>query len=282
MVVVRRRALFDSALFQVSHVTAVADSANPGAVEEQPENVVVFPLRGVFAKHDAPRRSSIATPSHVAFIAANTPYRVSFPGAHGDECLSLRFSDTQLSRVTAGMEFDRDVAFRARVSALLSPPLLLVRTLLHRRLADATRDAVEIEELGIGLLGGALGSAAGAPDRISARSRAAIAGVQEALALAPERKWSLAELAGLVGLSPYHLARAFRRAVGLPIHRYLLRARLSRTLDPVLSNRRSLVEVALEAGFASHSHFTARFRDAFGVAPGNLRKIVKARAPAVR
>jgi AraC family transcriptional regulator len=64
--------------------------------------------------------------------------------------------------------------------------------------------------------------------------------------------------------------------VGISIYDYVLRERLARTLDAVLDCDDDLTSIALDAGFASHSHFTARFRSFFGYTPTALRRIATA------
>jgi AraC-like DNA-binding protein len=44
----------------------------------------------------------------------------------------------------------------------------------------------------------------------------------------------------------------------------------------VLDSDAGLTEIALDAGFASHSHFTARFRAFFGHTPQQLRREARA------
>ena len=56
---------------------------------------------------------------------------------------------------------------------------------------------------------------------------------------------------------------------------YVVRSRLSRALDAVLDSDSGLTEIALDAGFASHSHFTAKFRALFGQTPQELRRSVR-------
>src|SRR5690606_4959003 len=82
---------------------------------------------------------------------------------------------------------------------------------------------------------------------------------------------SLGELARLAALSEYHFARMFRESFGLPPHRYVLQGRLVRARDLLLHGRLPLGEIALACGFASASHFSNRFRQALGAAPGLLR-----------
>jgi AraC family transcriptional regulator len=82
---------------------------------------------------------------------------------------------------------------------------------------------------------------------------------------------SLGELAQLAALSEYHFARMFRASFGLPPHRYVLQRRLLRARELLQHGHLALGEIALACGFASASHFSNRFREAFGAAPGLLR-----------
>src|SRR5215470_19504691 len=90
---VTRRSLFESDTLQIGLFEARPVSDACGDVERQMSNVVVLPFSGVFSKHDAPGRSVIGTPSHAVFIAADTPYRLSFPSAIGDRALTFRFGE---------------------------------------------------------------------------------------------------------------------------------------------------------------------------------------------
>ena len=81
----------------------------------------------------------------------------------------------------------------------------------------------------------------------------------------------LAELSVAVGLSPYHLLRTFKRATGLPPHSFMNQARLD--LARVLLRRdEPPAQVAAALGFVDQSHFTRRFRAAFGITPGQYAK----------
>jgi len=88
---------------------------------------------------------------------------------------------------------------------------------------------------------------------------------------------SLDELARLVSISPYHLARLFTAQMGIPPHAYLESVRI-RQARRLLTLGRPILEVALSTGFADQSHFTRRFKRTVGVPPGDFvkhRKIVQ-------
>lgn len=82
---------------------------------------------------------------------------------------------------------------------------------------------------------------------------------------------SLGQLAGLCALSEYHFARMFQLSFGLPPHRYVLAQRLLRAQQLLQGSALPLGEIALACGFASASHFSNRFRQAFSATPGQYR-----------
>jgi AraC-like DNA-binding protein len=278
-----QRTLFDGEWLQVGYIAVRPVSSECGEVETSPLNVLALPLAGVFAKHDGPRQRALVTPDHALLISAHKPYRLSFPGRIGDRCLALRFTSAALSRVMphsmAGDGFD---AARFAPHALLPPAVMLARSQLFQRLARGQVETLEAEELGLGLLAAALGAARlphadrGDPDRAapgtSARRRRLVERTIEAIGSQPERRWTLGDLAEHASVSPYHLAHVFRADVGISVYGYAMRSRLARALDAVLDGDDGLTEIALDAGFASHSHFTARFRALFGHTPAQLRR----------
>ncbi|MGE8497971.1 MAG: helix-turn-helix domain-containing protein [Pseudomonas sp.] len=85
---------------------------------------------------------------------------------------------------------------------------------------------------------------------------------------------SLGQLADLCALSEYHFARMFSLSFGVPPHRYLLSRRLQRARELLRQGTLPLGDIALACGFASASHFSNRFRQAFGATPGHYRQSV--------
>lgn len=82
---------------------------------------------------------------------------------------------------------------------------------------------------------------------------------------------SLEELAAAVNLSPFHFARVFRQATGLPPHAWLKQRRLARARS-LLRHGYAPLNVALDLGFADQSHLTRQFKQAYGVTPGEYRR----------
>ena len=70
--------------------------------------------------------------------------------------------------------------------------------------------------------------------------------------------------------SPVYLTQVFQQVEGLPLYRYLLRLRLARALD-LIPQREDIAALAQDLGFSSHSHFSAAFRQAYGMTPAEYR-----------
>ncbi|MGS0893483.1 AraC family transcriptional regulator [Burkholderia stagnalis] len=78
---------------------------------------------------------------------------------------------------------------------------------------------------------------------------------------------TLDEIARAAGLSPFHAARLFTRAIGMPPHAWRNQLRLQRALAPLRAGV-PVADVAAASGFVDQSHFTRHFKRMFGVPPG--------------
>jgi AraC family transcriptional regulator len=100
------------------------------------------------------------------------------------------------------------------------------------------------------------------------RLRAVVEHIEEHLDGCP----TLAEMAAVVGLNPYHFARQFKAATGLPPHQYVIVRRVERAKQLLQAGTDlSLAEVALSAGFSDQSQLSHHFKRLVGVTPGRFR-----------
>ncbi|MBC2654290.1 AraC family transcriptional regulator [Pseudomonas sp. MSSRFD41] len=86
---------------------------------------------------------------------------------------------------------------------------------------------------------------------------------------------SLEELAAAVNLSPFHFARVFRRATGIPPHTWLMQQRIAKA-RALLRDGCLPLEVATQLGFADQSHLNRQFKQVYGVAPAAYRSALQA------
>jgi AraC family transcriptional regulator len=101
-----------------------------------------------------------------------------------------------------------------------------------------------------------------------ARLRAVLEYIEEHLDASP----SLEQIASVARLSPYHFARQFKAATGLPPHQYVILRRVERGKHLLQGGGDfNLAEVAAHAGFSDQSHFSHHFKRLVGVTPGQFR-----------
>jgi len=113
----------------------------------------------------------------------------------------------------------------------------------------------------------ALGSTATAgrmPDR---RIRAVLAFIEQNLS----SEVTLADLAGVAGVSVTHFKRLFRESAGLPVHQYVIRRRVERARTLLEGTKLPISRIAVEAGFSHQSHLARHMRRVLGVSPNAVR-----------
>jgi AraC family transcriptional regulator len=82
---------------------------------------------------------------------------------------------------------------------------------------------------------------------------------------------TLDEIAGVGGISRFHMVRAFAAATGLSVMRYVRARRLSEAARALANGAPDILTLALDADYGSHEAFTRAFRDHFGVTPETVR-----------
>ena len=75
-------------------------------------------------------------------------------------------------------------------------------------------------------------------------------------------------------MSPYHFAKAFKTATGLPPHQFIIRERIERAKSLLKASRTPVSEVAALVGYQTPSRFSQLFKRQVGVTPGLFRRQV--------
>jgi len=86
---------------------------------------------------------------------------------------------------------------------------------------------------------------------------------------------SLQALANESGYSRVHFVRMFKAATGYSPHNYLLNLKVQRVQDLLKNPSMSLIDIALDCGFSSHSHMSRLFHKTVGVTPSAYRRSLR-------
>lgn len=247
--------------------------------------------RGTYLKH-VDGRDVFVEPGSVVFFARGEPYCTSHPYGCGDGGAWITVSESALSAAWSSVDA-RALDRPARPFPLATLPPDAATTLEFELWFARARHApaLEIEEhfgallvllaRRANVLSGARPVVAQRDTRRSRRRRELAMALRSRLERSLERDVDEAGLAGLASefdASPFALCRAFRAETGLTMSAWRRRVRLQRALERVLGSRENLLAIALELGFASHSHLTREFRAHFGWTPSALRARVQRRA----
>ena len=238
----------------------------------------VFPRTAVQIQHEnAP--AFVANPNVVTLYNSGQPYRRSPISPEGDRCDWFGVdSDIVLEAVHT---FDPKVDSRPEhpfrfIRGSCDPSTYLLQRRVYTRISSEVQDPLAVEECVLHLLERVLRSVYTDPlNKRMLRKRPqrceVIRHIEAILSHCWEEPLTIREIACKVGLTPYHVCRLFRSATGTTLHHYRQRLRLRGSLESVIESRRLLVDIALDSGFASHSHFTNAFHREFAETPSAVR-----------
>jgi AraC-like DNA-binding protein len=99
-----------------------------------------------------------------------------------------------------------------------------------------------------------------------------VARAVEAMKADPARRWTVAALARVGGLSRAAFARHFTRALGMSPLRWLTEHRLTLARERLERTDLTLAAIAVEVGYESEFAFAKAFKRLVGIAPGQFRR----------
>jgi AraC-like DNA-binding protein len=262
--------LLDTGTVSVRNVDCQGTCRHRSAEECASHTHFVFPYRGVYLRHVGGDQA-VADANHVLFFNEGQGYQVSHPVTGGDASLVLSVDETTLRElapkhlVCESAEFafnQQHLRIDARAQALVM--------LLKHSLQNGSIEPLEAEGLSLTLASRTLGPRTSRAPGASYARRRLVDRVKVLLAGDLSRRWTLGEIAAEMKGSPVYLTQVFQQVEGLPLYRYHLRLRLARALD-LIAEREDLSGLAQDLGFSSHSHFSAAFKQHYGVTPAEFR-----------
>jgi AraC family transcriptional regulator len=209
---------------------------------------------------------TVADPNTALVFGAGDTYQIGHPVDGGDQCTVLVFRPDLVEDAIGSVE--------ARHGTIHAATQLSIHV-LTQIMSIGLDDQLQAEENAGFVLDALARDFRSFPSlswsSVSKSQRRRVEEVRALLASQPTDTWNLESIARAVYCSPFHLARQFRVITGESIARYLLRLRLALALDHLAQGETNLASLAVELGFAHHSHFSASFKSAFGATPTAVR-----------
>jgi AraC-like DNA-binding protein len=272
------RVVFDSGMVRVGAFRC--ETSHPCFHNSGPAKnyCFVFPRTAVEIQHEH-ERAFVANPNVVTLYNQGQAYLRNAISREGDRCDWFGVQiDTVRDVVRAfdpAVDSRPEWPFRFTRGWADAGAYLVQRRIFEHVVGGATAGPLAIEEAVVYLLERVVrstyGTAHAQPHAIAPRQRDIVHHIELILSQRWGERMTLRDIASEAALSPYHLCRLFRRATGTTLHQYREKLHIRWSLESVIETRRPLVDIALETGFSSHSHFTSSFRREFGEAPSGVR-----------
>ena len=255
--------LFSSPTVTVSDFWCDPGHVADGDLETEPAFGVTFPRAGVYV-HRTAAGTIVVDPTVAVFRNAGDEQITSHPSDQGDSNTELQFP----FEVVAPL-LDSKGRFRLRTAPVPEQVTAHHRRLLRRLHHGWVTSALEVEEEALSLLR--------ATHRIepianvSDHQRRLVDEARQYLAWHFREDLDLVTVAAVVGSSPFHLSRIFKRVTGRSITEYRTALRIRFAIDRMAAGDDDLSRLAVEAGFYDHPHMTNTFRQRLGSPPSHLR-----------
>jgi AraC-like DNA-binding protein len=85
-------------------------------------------------------------------------------------------------------------------------------------------------------------------------------------------QWTVEEMAALFGLGTTAFTEKVKRCTGFSPLNYLIKIRISETIQKLKRTSANVTDIALETGFYSSQHFSTTFKKFTGYTPGEFRR----------
>lgn len=239
-----------------------------------PGHVLAFPHVPV-GIHMQGRVARVADANRVMLYDPRTRYERHLLDPRGDRCTYVGISPSLMDELSPPLLADAGPRRFVSDHVEVAPEVVLRARVLAQDVRAGAVDLLTAEERLLALVLAVLGLEPRPPSASTAGARRSHRRLAEDarawVAAHAFEQWNLDELATVLHTAPAHLHRVFRGLTGRSVHEHRDRLRLARALDLVLEGAEDLTAVAMAVGYSSHSHFTRRFRRAYGVTPSQVR-----------
>ena len=273
--------VFESPLVRVGRWRCPSD--HPHFLDSGPASdaLFVFPRESVWIEHDG-RAPFVADANTVTYYNKGQCYRRRELSRRGDQCDWFAVAPDAIAGTLASHEpaaIDRHESPFPFTRGPSDPDSYLRQRMVFRHVSqEAHPDRLFVEEAVLSILADVTALAYAhdgprpLPRRRPRRDTDLIEAARDVIARRFKDNLSLSDIAREVQASVFHLARAFRARTGFSLHAYRNQLRLRAALERLRAPDADLIDIALDLGFSSHSHFTESFRRSFGKTPSAVRE----------
>lgn len=245
----------------------------------QGHHMVIFP-RTQLELTILGRAKLISSPNLAVFYNNGMVYKRGYLTEQGDRNDNFQFRQTLLTEILA--TYDPDVRCREHPFKFTHTFVSRENFVRQRRLAAAALqhnqpDSLWVDEMGIELLEALVADSfhqRGIRPKLKQTTdkthRQLAFEAQRLLATRYDEHLTLKTISTELYVSPYHLSRVFRQQTGSTLHNFLAQLRLRIARDRISDYANNITRLALDVGYATHSHFTEAFHRNFGYPPSQF------------
>jgi AraC family transcriptional regulator len=241
------------------------------AFEERHDGACIAAVTGGTFRYRSSHGAVVLAPGALLLGNDGHCFECSHEHGVGDRCLSFRLAPEFLDMVVAGVPGVRRTSFSV---SRLPPHERLLPLIAAAEAARDDGDAGAWEELALctaGAVARVLNEGKSGAVAPGARDERRIGAALRHIETRLDEQLSIAELAKVAAMSPYHFLRTFRTLVGVTPHQFILHARMKRAAVFLRRTSDNVSVIAFAAGFGDLSTFNRRFQRIFGLSPSAYR-----------